>query len=415
MYNYCVLGVLLFTQNKKIKEAYIMNVISERRLVFILAALSAITPLAIDMYLPVISNMSKALGVSESQVSISISIFFLGLALGQLVGGPVSDAYGRKPMVIAGLALFCVNSFAIVFVDDVYLLWFFRFLQAFGGGVATVNVSATVRDMFSGKDSARIFSMIGSISILAPLVAPALGLGVISLFQRWESIFLILGVYSLTALYFYKQNVKIPPKSEKTKITPIKNYLEILTTPKPMLMITALVISSSGMYALLTFSSVMYEKYLGLSKLMFILCFSMNIITLMLTSRINMRLVRSISPLKILKCGVSAQALIGIVLFLLRDSTNPYILAPLISLFIGMLGFIFGNALSLILDYFPNISGSANAIIGVLQYSVGALAGVLVGLFNDGTLFALMCVIMCSSLIASAILIFGAKRSKVLA
>jgi DHA1 family bicyclomycin/chloramphenicol resistance-like MFS transporter len=410
-----VLGVLLFTQNKKIKEAYIMNVISERRLVFILAALSAITPLAIDMYLPVISNMSKALGVSESQVSISISIFFLGLALGQLVGGPVSDAYGRKPMVIAGLALFCVNSFAIVFVDDVYLLWFFRFLQAFGGGVATVNVSATVRDMFSGKDSARIFSMIGSISILAPLVAPALGLGVISLFQRWESIFLILGVYSLTALYFYKQNVKIPPKSEKTKITPIKNYLEILTTPKPMLMITALVISSSGMYALLTFSSVMYEKYLGLSKLMFILCFSMNIITLMLTSRINMRLVRSISPLKILKCGVSAQALIGIVLFLLRDSTNPYILAPLISLFIGMLGFIFGNALSLILDYFPNISGSANAIIGVLQYSVGALAGVLVGLFNDGTLFALMCVIMCSSLIASAILIFGAKRSKVLA
>jgi len=410
-----VLGVLLFTQNKKIKEAYIMNVISERRLVFILAALSAITPLAIDMYLPVISNMSKALGVSESQVSISISIFFLGLALGQLIGGPVSDAYGRKPMVIAGLALFCVNSFAIVFVDDVYLLWFFRFLQAFGGGVATVNVSATVRDMFSGKDSARIFSMIGSISILAPLVAPALGLGVISLFQRWESIFLILGVYSLTALYFYKQNVKIPPKSEKTKITPIKNYLEILTTPKPMLMITALVISSSGMYALLTFSSVMYEKYLGLSKLMFILCFSMNIITLMLTSRINMRLVRSISPLKILKCGVSAQALIGIVLFLLRDSTNPYILAPLISLFIGMLGFIFGNALSLILDYFPNISGSANAIIGVLQYSVGALAGVLVGLFNDGTLFALMCVIMCSSLIASAILIFGAKRSKVLA
>ncbi|MDR1460069.1 MAG: multidrug effflux MFS transporter [Campylobacteraceae bacterium] len=392
-----------------------MNVISERRLVFILAALSAITPLAIDMYLPAISNMSKAIGVDESMVSVSISIFFLGLAAGQLFGGPISDAYGRKPMVIAGLALFCISSFVIVFVDNVYVLWFFRFIQAFGGGVATVNVSATVRDMFSGKDSARIFSMIGSITILAPLIAPPLGLGVILIFKRWETIFLILGIYSLLALYFYKRNVIISPKTEKVKITPIRNYIDILTSSKPMILIIALVVSSSGMYAVLTFSSVMYEKYLGLSKPMFILCFSMNIASLMIASRINMRLVRRISPLRLLKFGMKAQVLISIILFSFYSSTNPYIIAPLIALFIGTLGFVFGNALSIVLDYFPKISGSANAVIGVLQYSVGAFAGFLVGLLNDGSLFPLMCVIMCSSIIGAAILLISVARSKVLA
>jgi DHA1 family bicyclomycin/chloramphenicol resistance-like MFS transporter len=388
-----------------------MNVLSERKLVFILAALSAITPLAIDMYLPAIGDMSKSLGVDESMVSVSISIFFLGLALGQLVGGPISDAYGRKPMVLMGLGIFCVCSFIIVFVSDVYLLWALRFAQAFGGGIATVNVSATVRDMFSGKDSARMFSTIGSITILAPLIAPALGLGVIFVFKAWETIFVILGIYSFLALYFYNKNVKLPTKSEKVKVTLIKNYLEVLTSSKPMMLIAALVISSSGMYAVLTFSSVMYEKYLGLSKLMFVLCFSMNISCLMAVSRLNMRLVRHIQPIKLLRFGVQAQVVISALLFVFQWDANPYIIAPLIALFVGALGLIFGNALSIILDFFPKISGSANAVIGVLQYSAGALAGFLTGVFNNGSLLSLMCVIMCSSIIGAIILFIGSKRS----
>ncbi|MDR0408627.1 MAG: multidrug effflux MFS transporter [Campylobacteraceae bacterium] len=392
-----------------------MKVLTERRLVFTLAALSAITPLAIDMYLPAISSMSESLNVSEPQVAISISIFFLGLAAGQLFGGPISDAYGRRPMVIMGLGLFCLSSIFIIFTNDIHVLWILRFVQAFGGGVATVNVAASVRDIFSGNESARIFSMIGSITILAPLVAPALGLVVISLFKRWEAIFVILSIYSLFALYFYAKCFKAANVKDKRKITPIRNYIDILATAKPMIIMTALVISSSGLYALLASSSIVYINYFGLSKFMFVVCFSMNISVMMITSKINARLVRKFSAMKLLRFGVKTQVFIAVILMILHESANVFIIAPLLALFIGMLGFIFGNAISIILEYFPKTSASANAVVGVLQYSVGAAAGLLASLFDDGTLFSLILIITLSSLIGAIILLVGAKHTKVLA
>ncbi|MDR3177664.1 MAG: multidrug effflux MFS transporter [Campylobacteraceae bacterium] len=390
-----------------------MKAITEKQLIFTLAALSAITPLAIDMYLPAINIMSKSLSVSEPQVAISISIFFLGLAAGQLFGGPISDAYGRRPVVIIGMGLFCLSSVCIIFINDVYVLWILRFVQAFGGGAATVNVAATVRDTFSGNESARIFSMIGSVTILAPLVAPALGFITVSLIGRWEAIFAILALYSFLSLFYYKKYFKAQSITDKRKVTPIKNYIEVLTTPRPMIIMTALVISSSGLYALLASSSIVYENYFGLSKFMFVVCFSMNVAVIIITSKINAKIVRKFSPLKLLKFGIKTQVLIAVVLMILHKSENVFIIAPLISLFIGMLGFIFGNAISIILEYFPKTSASANALLGVLQYSVGAAAGLLVSLFDDGTLFPLILAITLSSFIGAVILLAGTKYAKV--
>ncbi|MDR1007039.1 MAG: multidrug effflux MFS transporter [Campylobacteraceae bacterium] len=390
-----------------------MKALSEKKMVLVLAALSAITPLAIDMYLPSITLMSKELNSTEPLISISISIFFLGLALGQLFGGPISDAYGRKPIVLTGLGIFCATSFLILFVNDVYMLWALRFLQAFGGGVATVNVSATVRDFFNGSESARIFSMIGSITILAPLLAPAMGLGLVSLFGKWESIFVFLCIYSLLAFVLYNVCFTAPNNKERAKITPIKNYLEILKSGKPMILIAALVISGSGFYAILTSSSVIYIDYFKLSRSMFVVCFSVNIISLMIATKINVRLVKKISPLTLLKFGLFAQIVLSILMMILHNTTQIIFMAPLIALFVGTLGFVFGNALSIILEYFPKTSASTNAVIGVLQYGFGAGAGMLANFFHeDGSLFALMCVILLSSLIGTAILIFGVIRSK---
>ncbi|MDR2635409.1 MAG: multidrug effflux MFS transporter [Campylobacteraceae bacterium] len=391
-----------------------MKSFTEKQLVFILAALSAITPLAIDMYLPAVNTMSQSLNVPEPQVAISISIFFMGLAVGQLIGGPISDAYGRRPIVIAGLGIFCISSIFMAFINDVHALWVLRFVQALGGGAATVNVAAIVRDMFSGSESARIFSMIGSVTILAPLVAPALGLVIISMFGRWEAIFALLAVYSLLALFFYVKYFKTQNVADKRRVTPVKNYIEVLTTPKPMIIMTALVISSSGLYALLASSSIVYTNYFGLSKFMFVVCFTMNISVMIITSKINVKIVRRFSPLKILRFGIKMQVLIALLLLILHKSENIFIMAPLIALFIGMLGFIFGNAISIILEYFPKTSASANAVLGVLQYSVGAVSGLLVSVFDDGTLFPLMLVIALSSFIGAVILLVGTKHAKVL-
>ncbi|MDR1614814.1 MAG: multidrug effflux MFS transporter [Campylobacteraceae bacterium] len=390
-----------------------MKLLTEKQLVFTLAALSAITPLAIDMYLPSITLMSEALHSTEPMVSISISIFFLGLAFGQLFGGPISDAYGRKPVVLFGLGLFCISSFLTLFVSDVYMLWILRFIQAFGGGLATVNVSATVRDFFSGSESARIFSMIGSITILAPLLAPAMGFGLVSLFGKWEAVFLFLGVYAALAILFYNKNFKSPINKEPAKITPIKNYMEVFKSGKPMILIIALVVSGCGFYAILTSASVIYIDYFKLPQSVFILCFSINIISLMAATKINVKLVRKIPPLTLLKFGLFAQIVLSIVMMILHNTTQILFMAPLIALFVGTLGFVFGNALSIILEHFPKTSASANAVIGVLQYGFGAGAGMLANFFHeDGSLFALTCVILLSSVLGTGILIFGMKRGK---
>ncbi|MDR1976616.1 MAG: multidrug effflux MFS transporter [Campylobacteraceae bacterium] len=393
-----------------------MKTLSERKLVLTLAALSAITPLAIDMYLPSITLMSKTMNSTEPLVSISISIFFLGLAFGQLFGGPISDAYGRKPIVLLGLGIFSVTSFLILFANDVYMLWILRFIQAFGGGVATVNVSAVVRDMFSGRESARIFSMIGSITILAPLLAPVMGLGLVSIFGKWEAVFLFLGIYSLLAFLFYRANFTDAPDKEHTKVTPIKNYLEVFKSGRPMILIIALVVSGCGFYAILTSSSVIYIDYFGLSQTMFVLCFAVNIVTLMAVTKINVRLVKKISPLTLLKFGLFMQIVLSVIMMILHNTTQILFMAPLIALFVGTLGFVFGNAFSIILEHFPKTSASANAVIGVLQYGFGAGAGMLANFFHtDGSLFALMCVILLSSVIGTAILILGVTRGKNLA
>ncbi|MDR0579244.1 MAG: multidrug effflux MFS transporter [Campylobacteraceae bacterium] len=391
-----------------------MKTLTEKQLVFILAALSAITPLAIDMYLPAINIMSKSLDVPEPQVAMSISIFFFGLAMGQLFGGPISDAYGRRPIVIIGLGLFCLSSICIIFVSDIYVLWILRFVQAFGGGVATVNVAAIVRDISSGNDSARIFSMIGSVTILAPLAAPSLGFIVILLFGRWEAIFVVLALYSFLALFFYKKHFKSEGVADKIRVTPIKNYIDVLTSPRPMIIMTALVISSSGLYALLASASIVYINYFGLSKLMFVVCFSMNVSVIIITSKINAKIVRRFSSLRLLKFGIKMQVVIAAVLMILHESENIFVIAPLIALFTGMLGFIFGNAISIVLEYFPKISASANALLGVLQYSVGAAAGFLVSFFDDGTLFPLIFIMALSSFVGAVILLVGTKHAKVL-
>lgn len=385
------------------------STITEKQLVFILASLSAITPLAIDMYLPALKSMESIFQVDNARLSISISVYFLGLAFGQLFGGPISDAYGRYPMVIGGLGIFCLTNLFIIFTTNVEILWLLRFVQAFGGGIAVVNVAATVRDMFSGSESARIFSLIGSITILAPLVAPALGLGIVYFFGDYRVIFGILFVYSLLSLYFYKKYFKISIKKERTKATPIKNYIDVFKNKQPMFMILALVIGSSGLYGVITSSSFIYTTYFQLSPLWFVIFFSLNISVMLIAVKLNIRLVKFRSPLKLLKFGMLSQLFFGIVLILIHKTTNVYLFAPLLALYVGVQGFIFGNAISIILDKFPHISASANAVIGSLQYGAGALSGFLVSHFNDKTLFPITVVLMLSALFSVSLLFISLR------
>ncbi|MDD2382742.1 MAG: multidrug effflux MFS transporter [Sulfurospirillaceae bacterium] len=385
--------------------------LSERQIVLTLAALAAITPLAIDMYLPAIPAISQFLNTSVPHVQVSLSLYFFGMAIGQLIGGPISDAYGRRPMIVLGLIVFAISSFLLSFVTQIEFFWLLRAIQAIGGGFATVNVSATVRDLFSGKESARIFSLISMIMLLAPLIAPSFGSLIISMFD-WHTIFIILSIYAIFAMVFYI--FLFPPiEQEKTKITPVANYIEVLTHKRAMLFIISQTLCTSGMYTFITSSSFIYMGHFHVSPTAFSLYFALNVFMMMLFGRLNAWLVKRIDPFSLLKFGMGAQAILGLILFSLHNEENLYLFSPLLGLYIGSLGFIFGNSVALILEFFPRISASANAIIGVLQYSVGALMGFIASAFHDGTLFPITIVMMLVSISGTLLLMIGTHNKAV--
>ncbi|MBP1681876.1 MAG: major facilitator superfamily protein, family [Proteobacteria bacterium] len=389
-----------------IKEKFMSHSLTERQIVLTLAALSAVTPLAIDMYLPSFPAIATDLHTSIPNVEFSLSLYFFGMAMGQLFGGPISDAYGRRPMVIIGLIVFGLSSFMLSITPQIETFWILRALQSFGGGIATVNVSATVRDMFDGKESARIFSLIGMVMLMAPLLAPSLGSLVLHFFE-WEIIFVLLALYTLFALGYYL--FRFPSvKQKRTKITPIQNYKIVLSHKLAMIFIISQILSSSGMYTFITSSSFIYMEHFHISPSKFALFFGANVLMIMIFGRLNAWLVKRIEPLSLLRFGMSVQAVLGILLFVFRNE-SLYLLFPLIGLYVGTLGFIFSNSISLTLEFFPTISASANAIIGVLQYSVGALMGFIASSMHDGTLFPITGVMMMVSLCGTTLLMLGSR------
>jgi DHA1 family bicyclomycin/chloramphenicol resistance-like MFS transporter len=381
--------------------------LSERQLILILASLSAISPLSIDMYLPAFPSIASDLHTSIPNVEFSLSLFFFGIAMGQLFGGPISDAYGRKPLISIGLILFGLSSFALIFTHDITLFWILRAIQSFGGGIATVNVSATVRDRYEGKESARVFSLIAMIMLTAPLIAPTLGALFLKLFS-WRSIFVFLCVYAfmILTIYFF-----FFPKGMQTstKITPFQNYKRVLSHKTAMVLIVSQILCSSGMYTFITSSSFIYMEHFHIGATLFSFFFASNVILLMLTGRLNAHLVKRIEPFYLLRFGMVLQAFLGFLLFILRDQSITFIF-PLIMLYIGSLGFIFSNSVSLTLEFFPNISASANAIIGVLQYSMGALMGFVASFLHDGTLLPVMGVMMGVSLCSVTLFLVGVRN-----
>lgn len=382
------------------------NPLSERQLVFTLAAIAAITPLAIDMYLPAFPAIAHGLQTPIPNVEFSLSLYFFGMAMGQLFGGPISDAYGRRPMISIGLLLFGLSSLLLAFTKHIEFFWILRALQSFGGGIATVNVSATVRDMYEGKEGARIFSLIASIMLVAPLIAPTLGSFVLKFFE-WHVIFIVLFFYALATLsvYFFRFPFV---RQTRTKITPIQNYKSVLSHKTAMVFVISQILCTSGMYTFITSSSFIYMEHFHVTPGKFALFFAINVTMMMLFGRLNAKLVKYKDPFLLLKFGMGLQTILGIMLFSFQNQ-SVYVLFPVIGLYVGSLGFIFSNSVSLTLEFFPNISASANAIIGVLQYSIGALMGFVASFLHDGTLFPITTVMMSVSVCGTILLMFGTR------
>jgi len=369
--------------------------------IVILAMLTAITPLAIDVYLPSFTQIATQFYTSIDQIEITLSLYLLGFALGQLLGGPLSDRYGRKIFIFTGLGFYIIFSLLISFSSSVEQLWVFRFFQAIGGGMAVINTSAIVRDVYHGKEGAKIFSIISMIMMIAPMLAPVIGVGILYFFQ-WEYIFLFLSIYASMLLYFI---TKLPETSPKIKTQNLfSNYLTIIKNNKAVLLIFANGFGFSGLFIFITKASFIYMEYFKLETFYFSLFFSLNVASLMLFSRLNIKLLERYSPMQLFFRGMILQLTTALLLWLFSSEIILAFVVLGFMIYIGSLGFVFGNSMSILLEHFEKMSATAVALNGVLGFMISAFVGFLASYFHDGTLKPIFLLMICTSLVSLTIL-----------
>ncbi|MDN7132652.1 multidrug effflux MFS transporter [Halomonas sp. MC140] len=379
--------------------------LNPRRVALLVAANTALAPFAIDAYLPAIGIIAESIGSSIHRTELSISVFLFGFALGQLCFGPLSDRMGRKPVLLGGLIVFMLASLAITTVDSLSTLLFWRFIQALGGGACVVNSAAIVRDCFSGREAAKVMSTMAMIMMLAPLVAPAVGSLLLHV-AGWWLIFVFLAVYAGFLLWLLgtrlpeTRDMSLPAASPRQVI---RNYASVLKHREGMGYICAVASSFAGLFAFVTASPFLYLDYFGLSPGTYPLVFGVNVLVIALSNRVNIHLLRKRSPQQNLRLGLLVQlvAALGLVLVTALNMASLFVVVPLIMLFTGMIGLITPNAISALLDHFGHISATATALLGGIQFTCGALAGVMVGLFEVEHLWPMVLTMLSATLLGN--------------
>ncbi|WP_336269642.1 multidrug effflux MFS transporter [Vreelandella arctica] len=379
--------------------------LNPRRVALLVAANTALAPFAIDAYLPAMGIIAESIGASIHRTELSISVFLFGFALGQLCFGPLSDRMGRKPVLLGGLVVFMLASLAITTVDSLSSLLAWRFVQALGGGACVVNSAAIVRDCFSGREAAKVMSTMAMIMMLAPLVAPAVGSLLLHV-AGWWLIFVFLAVYAGFLLWLLgtrlpeTRDMSLPAASPRQVI---RNYASVLKHREGMGYICAVAASFAGLFAFVTASPFLYLDYFGLSPGTYPLVFGVNVLVIALSNRVNIHLLRKRTPQQNLRLGLLIQlvAALGLVLATALNIASLMVVVPLIMLFTGMIGLITPNAISALLDHFGHISATATALLGGIQFTCGALAGVMVGLFEVEHLWPMVLTMLGAALLGN--------------
>src|SRR4051794_18882702 len=362
-------------------------------MLLVLAGLSAVPPLSFDMYLPALLDIARDLGVSESQVQLTLSACLLGIALGQLFGGPVSDALGRRRPLLVGLVGYTVFSALCVVAPSVTVLVAVRFLQGLFVGVAVVLSRAVVRDRADGREAARTFSLLMTISGIAPVLAPIIG-GAITTTTSWRGVFVVLTVLGLIGI---AATVAILPETLPASARRTGGVRDTLAVAGGVLRNRSVVgyglTAAFGFGALffwISRSSFVLQDVYGLSRAGFSLAFAANAVLLMAMGRANASLVQRHSPETLLRWGVAQLLFGGVALCVALWLDAPLaVVLPVLFVATTSLPLIAPNATALALAPYGREAGTVSAFLGVLQFAIGAIASPIASLFGDATQFTM--------------------------
>lgn len=389
--------------------------ISRGFLILILGLLATIDPFSIDFYLPAFSAIAKDMHTTTAKVSLSISSYFIGLAIGQISYGPVIDRFGRKRPLYFGMGGFILACFGCMTARSVDALIVLRFIQALAGGVAGISAFAMVRDFFSVKESAKIFSMLMLIIGLSPLLAPSIG-GFIASWLGWQWVFamlIIIVVAMMVVIYFFLPEGHQPDPTVSLSPKPIlTTFFRIFKNPQFITYTLAGTFSFSTLFIYVAGAPVIFMDIFKLSTRNFGLVFTLLSCGFLSSSQLNILLLKRFRSEQIFRTALNIQLVIVVIIFIcaLNGWLGLWSTVALFLLILSCLGSINPNASALALAPFDNNIGSASALMGFLQLGIASVISSSVGLLNTHNLLPIATILLATAIIAQIILLTGKRK-----
>ncbi|MCB9321427.1 MAG: multidrug effflux MFS transporter [Lewinellaceae bacterium] len=384
-------------------------------LILTLGLLTAIGPFSIDMYLPSFPDIAKSLNTSIAQVMLSLSSFFIGISVGQLIYGPLLERYGRKRPLYVGLSIYLVASVGCALAGSVNYLIVMRLLQALGGCVGMVAARAMVRDLFAVEENAKIFSSLMLVIAVSPIIAPTLG-GYITAAWGWRWVFgalIIINLIILAAVHFMLPESKAPNPQYSLKARSIfQNFAEIFKHSQFFTYAFTGAIAASGLYAYISGSPNVFMEIFQVSEKQYGWIFATIAVGIISASQFNNLALRKYSSEQILKVTLPLQSIIGLTLAVLAalDMNGLFLTIFLIFLFLACQGFIFPNASALSMAPFGHSAGSASALMGAIQMFIGSAASALVSVLHFQSTLPMAGVMALCATLALLVFTFGNRR-----
>ncbi|MBT2655044.1 multidrug effflux MFS transporter [Bacillus sp. ISL-18] len=396
----------LKTENK-LEERISTNSEKQIGIVIVLGFLSALAPFSMDMYLPALPTLTSDLHTSTSLAQLSLMFCLLGLAFGQLIAGPISDARGRRIPLIIGMVIFIVSSLLCAFTSSIEVLIILRLIQGLAGSVGLVISRAVVRDYYTGNKMTKFFALLMLVNGIAPIVAPIIG-GQLLRLTSWQGIFLILATLGIGLLVgvIYKLPESLP--LEKRQTGGIKQTLSSMQTLIRDRVFMGYVLSQgfimAAMFAYISGSPFVLQKFYGISPQAYSAIFATNSIGIIFASQLSSKLCQRYGEKKVLVSGLILAGLGSLLLLMMIQVEAGLIgLLPPLFIVVSCVGLIGPASTSLAMERQGKHAGSASALTGLAQMGLGAIATPIVGLGGSNTatpmgqviIFCTVCALLC--------------------
>lgn len=364
------------------------------------------------MYLPAFPTVASSLNISAGQVQQTLTVFLIGLGIGQGLYGPLLDRFGRRPPLLIGIGLFILGSLAAALTTSFEGLLVARFLQAIGAAAGAVASRAIVTDTCDPQSSARIYSMLMQVMMIAPITAPMLG-GLILLYGEWHLIFWALALFGIVCGFFtirlLPETLPVERRVPLSMRSVVRNYAIQLSNPSFFFYTLATSCTLGCLFIYINNSPFVFIEMFGLTPNQFSYIFAANALVMIAISQINLRLLKFYSVMRVLLIGLSGFICIGLMLISLVQLgwAALWSYSILLGLGMAMLGLITGNLTAVTMAHTQQHAGIASALMGLIQFLLAATIGFLASIIAAPSLYTLPLALMVLGCIATGLCMIG--------